>query len=135
MLVLVFAKFVFGVPFIGSQLLLLGYGLVYVAAALSIGILISSVVSTQQVAMMTAIATTMLPSVMLSGFFFPIKNMPAVLQAISYVIPARYFLTIVRGIMLKGAGFQILAYHGLSLLALMLLLLLVASRKFKTGAA
>ena len=90
-LVVTFAQLIFQVPFVGSHLLLLAFGLVYVATALSIGILISSLVSTQQVAMMLALVTTMLPSVMLSGFIFAIKNMPAPLQVLAHIVPATVF--------------------------------------------
>ncbi len=131
-LVLIFAKVIFGVPFVGSHLLLLGFGLIYVSTSLSIGILISSLVKTQQVAGMFAVMTTMLPSVMLSGFIFAIKNMPTALQLLSYIVPAKYFVTIIRGIMLKGAGLSLLAGQGLSLLLLMAVMILVASRKFST---
>lgn len=134
-LVLVFAKVIFGVPFVGSHLLLLGFGLIYISASLSIGILISSLVKTQQVAMMFAGMTTMLPSVMLSGFIFAIKNMPIALQLLSYIIPAKYFVTIIRGIMLKGAGLEVLVGQGLSLLLLMAVIMAVASRKFSTRVA
>ncbi len=134
-LVLVFAKVIFGVPFVGSHLLLLGFGLIYISASLSIGILISSLVKTQQVAMMFAVMTTMLPSVMLSGFIFVIKNMPVVLQLLSYIVPAKYFVIIIRGIMLKGAGLGILAGQGLSLLLLMAVVVAAASRKFSTRVA
>ena len=131
-LVLIFAKLVFGMPFVGSTMLLLLFGLIYVAAALSIGILISSLVNSQQVAMMAALVTTVLPSVMLSGFMFAIKNMPEALQALSYIVPARYFLVIIRGIMLKGAGLQILATQAAVLVLLTLGLLTLASKKFRT---
>ncbi len=133
--VLVFARVVFGVPFVGSHLLLLGFGLVYVSAALSIGILISSLVKTQQVAMMLAVVTTLLPSVMLSGFIFAIKNMPSFLRVLSYVVPARYFVTIIRGIMLKGAGLEVLVVQGLLLATLTVLMVAVASRAFSTRVA
>lgn len=134
-LVLVFAKVIFGVPFVGSYLLLLGFGLIYICASLSIGIMISSLVKTQQVAMMFAVTTTMLPSVMLSGFIFAIKNMPVALQLLSYIVPARYFVTIIRGIMLKGAALDVLVWQGLSLLLLMAVMVAVASRKFSTRVA
>jgi ABC-2 type transport system permease protein len=134
-LVLLFAKVVFGVPFVGSQLLLFGFGLVYVATALSIGILISSAVKTQQVAMMIALSATMLPSVMLSGFVFALKNMPLVLQAISHIVPARYFATMIRAIMLKGAGLETLVVEVLALLGLMVFFLTLAARGFSTKVA
>ena len=134
-LVLVFAQLVFAVPFVGSHLLLLGFGLVYVVTSLSIGILISSLVRTQQVAMMAAIVATMLPSVMLSGFIFSLDNMPWVLQALSRIIPATYFLTIIRGIMLKGAGLATLVLQGGYLLLLMTVMIAIASLKFKRRVA
>lgn len=131
-LVLVFAKILFDVPFEGSYLLLLGFGLVYVSSALSIGILISSLVKTQQVAMMFALVTTLLPSVMLSGLIFAIRNMPPFLQGLAHIVPAKYFVTIIRGIMLKGAGLDMLAVNGLALLALMFVLMAIAAKKFNT---
>ncbi|MFH1374287.1 MAG: ABC transporter permease [bacterium] len=133
-LVLTFARIIFGVPFVGSHLLLLGFGLIYIATSLSIGILISSLVKTQQVAAMLAVMTTMLPSVMLSGFIFAIKNMPTALQLLSSIVPARYFVTIIRGIMLKGAGLEVLAGQGMFLLLLMVLMVSVAARRFRAGA-
>ncbi len=128
--IVVMAKFLFDVPFMGLPLLLLAFGLIYIVASLSIGILISTAVKTQQVAMMFALITTMLPSVMLSGFIFPIKNMPYSLQIFSNIIPAKYFVAIMRGIMLKGAGVEVLAVHGLGLIILMGIMLTVASKLF-----
>ena len=132
LLILLFAKFLFGVPFIGSKILLLGFGLLYVTTALSLGILISSIVKTQQVAMMLALVTTLLPSVMLSGFIFAIKNMPLPLQIISNIVSAKYFVTIIRGIMLKGSGFEALAIQGVYLILLMTVFMLIAAKKFST---
>jgi len=133
-LVLLFARLIFGVPFVGSKILLLVFGLIYVTAALSLGILISSVVKTVREATMMAQLATMLPSVMLSGFIFAIKNMPVVLQALSYLIAARYFVAIIRGIMLKGAGVGVLAVHAGALIVLTVVLLAVATRVFKLKA-
>jgi len=75
--------------------------------------------------------TTMLPSVMLSGFIFEIKNMPKVLQYISYIVPARYFLLIIRGIMLKGSSINVLWTEALFLIMLTLILLSVAAKRFE----
>jgi ABC-2 type transport system permease protein len=130
-LIILFAVFQFGVPFEGSIALLAFFGVIYVIAALSIGILISTLVNTQQVAMMAALLVTVLPSVMLSGFIFEIKNMPGVLQWITYIIPAKYFLLIIRGIMLKGAGIAILWKHIIFLILLTAGLLGSASKRFK----
>lgn len=134
-LVLVFAKLLFDIPFVGSQLLLLVFGLIYVATALALGILISAVTKTQQVAMMLAQMTTFLPAVMLSGFIFAIKNMPVPLQLLSNVFPAKFFVKIMRGITLKGAGVEILATQGLYLILLMVILMFIASKKFSTRIA
>jgi ABC-2 type transport system permease protein len=132
LLVLLFAKILFTVPFVGSFLLLMVIELIYVTTALSIGILISTAVPTQQLAMQYTLLMTMLPSVMLSGFIFAIKNMPLPLQWISKIVPATYFLKVIRGIMLKGSGFLTLAPEAAFLLILMTLLLILAVRRFHT---
>lgn len=132
LLVLAFAKILFRVPFVGSFVLLLLFELIYVTTALSIGILISTLVKTQQLAMQMALLSTMLPTIMLSGFIFAVKNMPLPLQIISRIVPATYFLKIIRGIMLKGSGLMILAPQGLFLIILMVLFLTLATRRFKT---
>lgn len=131
LLVLAFAKFVFSVPFVGSFWLLMAIELIYVTTALSIGILVSTIAHTQQLAMQFALLLTMLPSVMLSGFIFATKNMPAFLQAVSRIVPATYFLKVVRGIMLKGSGFEVLAPQAGYLLLLMTVFLLIAVRRFR----
>jgi ABC-2 type transport system permease protein len=130
-LVIIFARIVFGVPFVGSYLLLLFFGLIYVIAALSLGILISTIAATQQLAMMAAQLITMLPSVMLSGYIFEIKNMPKALQLISSLLPARYFIQIIRGIMLKGSGIHVLWGQAAPLIAITMVLLFAAARNFK----
>ncbi|MEP0829309.1 MAG: ABC transporter permease [bacterium] len=129
-LILLFAVFHFGVPFNGSILLMLFFGVIYIIAALSIGIFISTLVKTQQLAMMAAQLVTVLPSVMLSGYIFEIKNMPQILQYLTYIVPAKYFLIIIRGIMLKGADFTILWVQGSFLILLTIFLLTVATKKF-----
>jgi len=133
MLVILFARLVFGVPFQGSFPLLMFFTILYVSASLSIGILISSRVRTQQVAMMFALVITMLPSVMLSGFIFAIKVMPLPLQAISHFLPARYYITATRGILLKGSGLTALTAQAGALVALSAILITIATKKFKAG--
>src|SRR5208283_338590 len=88
----------------GSLLLLLAITLIFLTGCLGLGLLISTAAETQQVAFMLAVILTMLPTFLLSGFVFPIRNMPVVIQAITYVIPARYFLVVLRSIILKGVG-------------------------------
>jgi ABC-2 type transport system permease protein len=131
LLVLAFAKFVFAVPFVGSFWLLMAVELLYVTTALSIGILVSTIAPTQQLAMQFALLLTMLPSVMLSGFIFAVKNMPAFLQAVSHIVPATYFLKVIRGILLKGSGLEVLAPQAGYLLLLMSVFLLLAVRRFR----
>lgn len=130
-LVLLSALIIFGAPFAGSTLLLLFFGIIYIIAALSLGILISTFVPTQQLAMMTAQIVTMLPSVMLSGYIFEIKNMPKFLQLVSYIMPARYFILIIRGIMLKGSNIATLWGQAIPLAIITIVLLVIASKKFR----
>ena len=94
----------FEIPLRGSFPLLFGLSLVYLLCTLGLGLFVSTVSETQQQAMMTTVFFFMLPMIYLSGFIFPIENMPAVIQPITYLIPLRYYLVIVRGIFLKGVG-------------------------------
>ncbi len=130
-LVLLVALVLFGVPFSGSVLLLLFFGMIYVTAALSLGVLISTVVVTQQQAMMGAQVLTVLPSVMLSGYIFEIRNMPPALQYVSRIVPATYFIRIIRGIMLKGSDISVLWHEAVFLIVLAVLLLLIATKRFR----
>ena len=93
---------VFEVPFAGSLRLFAATALVFAVAGLSIGLLASVVASNQLLANQIVILTTMLPSILLSGFMFPIKSMPKWVQVFTYAVPARYFITICRGILLKA---------------------------------
>ena len=128
--VLIEARLVFHVPIEGSLPLLLGEGLLYILVALSIGILISARTSSQRVAMLAAILATMLPTLLLSGFIFPIESMPEALQVVSNIMPARWFVLIARGIMLKGIGIAYLWRETLILGAMALVLLVVSTRSF-----
>jgi ABC-2 type transport system permease protein len=101
------AMVLFGLPMRGSWVLLLGALSLFLIGALGLGLLISSVAETQQVAFQLALLASFLPTLMLSGFIFPIASMPSVLQAITRVVPARYFLTALRGILLKGVGVDV----------------------------
>jgi ABC-2 type transport system permease protein len=131
LLVILFAVFHFKVPFEGSYLLLAFFGTIYVTAALSIGVVISTVVRNQLAAMMTALMVTVMPSVMLSGFIFEIKNMPVVLQYLSLVLPARHFIVILRDVMLKGVDAPALWRETLALVLLTAVFLGLAVRRFK----
>jgi len=120
----------FDVPVRGSFLLLLISTVLYLMSTLGAGLLISTISSTQQQAMMSAFFV-FLPAVLLSGFLFPIANMPDWIQGLTYVNPLRYILIIIRGIFLKGVGADILWPEMLSLAALGAALLLIATRKFQ----
>jgi ABC-2 type transport system permease protein len=125
------AQLIFGVPFRGSLLLLLGEGLLFILTSLAFGILVSSRTSSQRVAMMSVQLATMLPTMLLSGFVFPIESMPKALQLISVIIPARWFVFITRGIMLKGVGLEHLWRETLVLAAMAFVLLAVSARSFR----
>ena len=124
------ARLVFHVPLRGSVALLLGKGLLFILVSLSLGILISARTASQRVAMLGALAGTMLPTMLLSGFIFPLESMPWPLQAISAIVPARWFVLIARGIMLKGVGLDYLWRPSLVLLAMALVLLTASTRAF-----
>ena len=108
LLVCAVAVFWFQVPLRGSVVLLLSMSLLYVLCTLGLGLFISTISDTQQQAMMTATFFFLTPMIYLSGFIFPIENMPRVIQYATYLIPLRYFLVIVRGIFLKGVTFHVL---------------------------
>src|SRR3954471_20651509 len=105
--ILLVAMVLFGVPMRGSWLVLLVTISLYLVGALGLGLLVSSLADTQQVAFQIAVLASFLPTLMLSGFIFPIASMPAFLRAVTYVVPARYFLIALRGIVLKGVGLTI----------------------------
>ena len=108
LLVVAVAVLWFEVPLRGSFFLLFALTVIYVLCTLALGLLISTVSDTQQQSMMTAMFFFMMPMIYLSGFIFPIENMPAVIRPVTYLIPLRYFLVIVRGIFLKGIGLDLL---------------------------
>ena len=98
------AMLLFDVPMRGSWVLLIASVSLFLVGALAVGVLISTLAETQQVAFQVAVLTSYMPTLMLSGFIFPISSMPAALQVVTYAVPARYFLTVLRGIVLKGVG-------------------------------
>jgi ABC-2 type transport system permease protein len=105
-LVVAVAVFWFRIPLRGSFVLLFAMSMVYLLSTLGLGLFVSTISDTQQQAMMTAAFFVVMPMIYLSGFVFPIENMPAVIQPITYLIPLRYYLVIVRGIFLKGVGLE-----------------------------
>jgi len=130
-LVIAAGRLLFHVPLVGSAVLVLALSAVFLMAALGIGLLISAASPSQQTAMTFAMLTTLLPSVLLSGFLFPIRAMPAVLQWLTNIIPARHFLVIVRSIFLKGSGLSLLWQPALVLLLFGLTMLGLSSLRFR----
>lgn len=128
--ILLFARFWFGIPLRGSLPVLLIFALLYIVSGLALGILISTIAPSQRVAMLATLLSTMLPSFLLSGFIFPLDSLSPFLRAISYVIPATYFLRIIRGVVLKGAELEHFLFEGAMLVVLSLVLLTAATRKF-----
>jgi ABC-2 type transport system permease protein len=121
----------FGTPLNGSVLELAVYTLLFLTGALGLGIFISAAVKSQVLATQIAMVATYLPAVLLSGFLFEITSMPAVLQGVTYLIPARYFITVTRGIFLKGVGVEVLWAQGLFMAAFAALGLGLATRVFR----
>jgi len=105
-IILIMAYTVFQMPMIGNLVLLLAESLLFILMALSLGIFISTVANSQQTAMLLSMFALLLPSVLLSGFIFPIKNMPEILQYFSAIVPPRWFVIIVKNIMIKGNDFS-----------------------------
>jgi drug efflux transport system permease protein len=117
----------FGVPLRGSFALLLFMCLIYLLTALGLGLFVSTVSRTQQQAMMTTSFFFLLPMIFLSGFVFPIENMPEAIQPVTYLVPLRYFLVILRGIFLKGVGWDVLWPQAMGLLAWGIAILVLAT--------
>lgn len=130
-IILLLAKFVFLMPIRGSIFLLAAECVLFVITALSLGILISTTAPNMQTAMMTSLGALMMPTIMLSGFIFPIDNLPLPLQILSNVIPAKWFLLIIRGIMLKGAGFEFLWVYTIILAGMTIFFISLSIKKFK----
>jgi ABC-2 type transport system permease protein len=120
---------VFHVPLRGSPLLLFLTSSLFLFGALFWGILLSAVARTQVVAFEMGILSSFLPAFLLSGFVYAVENMPHVIQMVTYLVPARYFVTILKGIFLKGVGVQILWAEILFLGVYTLLVFLLATRK------
>lgn len=121
----------FGVPFKGSVLLLGAMSVLFLLGALGYGIFISSVAGSQIVAMQAAMISTFLPAILLSGFLFDIAGMPIALRAVTYLVPARYFVVVTRGVLLKGVGAVVLWPQAVFMLAFAIVGLSLAIRVFK----
>jgi len=130
-IILLIGNFIFEVPIQGSIILLLAESVLFIMVALSLGILISTLTNSQQVAMMISLVALMLPTILLSGFIFPIENMPVILQALCQFMPPKWFITIIKSIMLKGVGLSYIWKETLVLVIMMSVFILLSVRKFK----
>ena len=130
LVVLLLGILLFDVPFRGSVWLMAALSTLYLLTALSLGLMISTRARTQQVAIMLALTATLLPTIMLSGLMFPIDSMPRPLQFVTYLVPARYYLLIIRGIMLKGSGIAHLWREVAPLAVMTTVLLAFSVRRF-----
>jgi ABC-2 type transport system permease protein len=131
LLAVLMGQFLFHVPLRGSVLLLFGMAAIFLTGALALGLVISIVTKGQLLASQLAMVLTFLPAFLLSGFMYDIGNMPPPIQVLTHLVPARYFVALLKGIYLKGVGLEVLAPDALLLVAFSLVMLLVAVRKFK----
>ena len=131
MTIILLGFLVFDVPVVGSLWLLMLECILYITLALSLGVLISTNAKTQQMAMFMSMLGLMLPTILLSGFIFPIDNMPKVLQWFSTMMPARWFIVVIKNIMLKGTGFAFIWKETLIMLGMTLFFILASVKRFK----
>lgn len=124
-------RFIFHVPLRGNPALLFAMASVFLCGALFLGLVLSIVLKTQVLANQLAIFANYLPTLLLSGFVFSIHNMPPPIQVITYIVPARYFIALLRGIYLKGIGLEVLGLNALLLTAYAVLMVVVAHRKMR----
>jgi ABC-2 type transport system permease protein len=130
-LILVLSWFVFGLPVRGSIILLLLETMLYILMSLSLGILISTLSSTMQQAIFISFLGLMLPTIILSGFIFPIENMPAIYNYVSMIMPPRYFIVIIKSIMIKGTGITFIWKETAILFFMTLLFITISVNKFR----
>lgn len=130
-IIVLLGYFVFKMPIVGSLFLLAFESILFIITALSLGILISTVTDSQQTAMMISLFGLMLPVIILSGFIFPISSMPLPMQIISNIIPAKWFIIIVKAVMLKGASVSVIWKETLILIGMTAVYILLSIKKYK----
>jgi ABC-2 type transport system permease protein len=131
LLAVLMGQFVFHVPFRGNVALLFGTGTLFLIGTLSMGMVISIFTKSQLLAIQVAVVSSFLPAFLLSGFIFTIANMPKAVQIVTYLVPARYFVAILKGIYLKGVGLEILAGQTAMMIFFCVAMVLLAKAKFK----
>jgi ABC-2 type transport system permease protein len=130
-IILLLARYVLDMPLQGNLFLLLGESLLFICTTLSLGLLISNLVQQQQVAMFISLVGLMMPSLIFSGFMFPIESMPLPMQVISNIVPTKWFFNILKAVMIKGLDFTHVWKETLILLGMTIFFLTIAIRKFK----
>jgi len=131
LMVTVVAVGLFGLPIRGSLVLLTVATMLFLLGSMALGLMISAVLKSQQLALMVSFVATMLPALILSGFVFPITNMPLLLQWLSYAVPARYYVTITRGLFLKSVGLDVLWPEFAAMVIYATVVLLLAISRFQ----
>lgn len=129
--ILLVGRYVFGMPVQGSLVLLMAEIILYIMLALSLGIFISTATTSQQTAMMISMFALMLPTILLSGFIYPVANMPWILQVLCQIMPPRWFIEILKNIMIKGTGFYYVWFQTLVLIFMTSLFIFLSYKKFK----
>ena len=130
-IILLLSVYALKVPIAGSVVLLLFESLLFILASLSLGLLISTIAKTQQAAMMMSIVGLMVPTSMLAGYIYPIENMPVILQWVSHIIPAKWYINIVKAVMIKGLGIESVIKENLILLGFIVVLVWASVQRFK----
>jgi ABC-2 type transport system permease protein len=129
--IILLGYFVFKLPIKGNLLLLFSETILFISLALSLGIMISTVSNSQQTAMFISAFALMLPTMLLSGFIFPVENMPKILQWLCYVVPPKYFITILRSVMLKGSNLMEVWQETLVLTGMLIVFISISAFRFK----
>ena len=130
-IILLLSVFVLDVEIRGSLVLIFAESILFIITCLSLGLLISNITDSQQTAMLIAMMGMMLPTLLLTGFMFPLENMPWIFQVISHIVPSRYYYAIIKAVMLKGMGFSYVWKETLILVGMSVVLLSIALKRFK----
>lgn len=131
LLIITLAYFLFNVPIEGSLLLLIAESMLFILMALSLGIMISTLTDNQQTAMMISIFALMLPTILLSGFIFPVENMPTSLQYLSHIVPPKWYIIIIKKIMLMGTPFSFIWKETLIIGTMCVVFIVISVKRFK----
>ncbi|PJJ08294.1 ABC-2 type transport system permease protein [Flavobacterium sp. 1] len=130
-IILLLSVFLLNITIQGNLLLIFGESILFIITCLSLGLLISNITNSQQTAMLISMMGMMLPTLLLTGFMFPLENMPWIFQVISHVLPSKYYYDIMKAVMLKGLGFNYVWKETLLLAGMSIVLLTIALKKFK----